>query len=62
MTQEEKDKLFEQLNQMVELCNQSITIWTRLMEQGNYPTEKCLEHINLNNQQKEACFSIIKKI
>ncbi len=31
------------------------------MEQGKYPTEDCLEHINISNQQKEACLKIIEK-
>ena len=61
MTQEEKDKLIEKLNQMVELSNKSITIWTKLMEQCNYPKKVCLEQININNQEKEACFKIIRK-
>lgn len=61
MTQEEKDKLLEKLNQMVEHSNKAITIWTNLMEQGKYPTEDCLEHINISNQQKEACLKMIRK-
>jgi hypothetical protein len=61
MTQEEKDRLLEKLNQMVELSNKAITIWTNLMEQGKYPAEDCLEHINISNQQKEACLKMIRK-
>ena len=61
MTQEETNKLLETLNQIVERCNKAITIWTSLMEQGKYPKEDCLEHINLNNQQKEACLELIRK-
>ena len=61
MTQEEKDKLIEILNQIVELSNKSINIWTNLMQQGNYPTEDCLKQINISNQKKEACFKIIRK-
>ena len=61
MTQEEKDKLIEILNQMIERSNKSISIWTCLMEQNKYPTENCLKHININNQQKEACLKIIKE-
>lgn len=61
MTQEDKDKLLEKLHQMVERSNQSITIWTRLMEQNKYPTEDCLEHINLSNKTKEAYLKIIRK-
>lgn len=61
MTQEDKDKLLEKLHQMVEHCNKSITIWTRLMEQGKYPMEDCLEHINTNIQQKKACLKMIIK-
>lgn len=61
MTQEEKDKLIEILNQMVERSNKAITIWTNLMEQGKYPTGACLEQINISNQQKEACLKIIRK-
>lgn len=61
MTQEETNKLLETLNQIVERCNKAITIWTNLMEQGKYPKEDCLEHINLSNQQKEACLELIRK-
>ena len=61
MTKEEKDKLIKTLNQMIERSNKSISIWTRLMEQGKYPTEDCLKHININKQQKEACLKIIKE-
>jgi uncharacterized protein YeaC (DUF1315 family) len=61
MTQEDKDKLLKKLNQMVEHSNKAITIWTRLMEQGKYPPEDCLVHINLSNQQKEACLKMIRK-
>ena len=61
MTKEEKDKLIKTLNQMIERSNESISIWTRLVEQGKYPTEDCLKHINISNQQKEACLKIIKE-
>ena len=61
MTQEDKDKVLEKLNQIIELSNKAITIWTNLMEQGKYPIEDCLEHINLSNQQKEACLKMIRK-
>lgn len=61
MTQEDKDKLLEKLHQMVERSNKSITIWTRLMEQNKYPTEDCLEHINLSNKTKEAYLKMIRK-
>lgn len=61
MTREEKNKLIEILNQIVERSDKAITIWTRLMEQGKYPTEDCLEHINLSNQQKEAYLKIIRE-
>lgn len=60
MKQEDKDKLLETLNQMVQLSNKVNTIWTSLMEQGKYPVGNCLEHIYLNNQQKEECIKIIK--
>lgn len=61
MTQEDKNKLLEKLNQMVECSNKAIAIWTNLMEQGKYPMENCLEHINRSNQQKEACLKMIRK-
>ena len=61
MTQEEKDKLLEKLNQMVERSNKAITIWTRLMEQGQYPMQDCLEHIEISNKTKESCLEMIKK-
>ena len=61
MTQEEKNKLITKLNQMVERSNKAITIWTRLMEQGQYPMQDCLEHIEISNKTKESCFEIIKK-
>lgn len=32
MTQKEKDKVLEKLNQIVESSNKSITIWNNLME------------------------------
>ena len=52
MTQEEKNKLIAKLNQMVERSNKAITIWTRLMEQGQYPMQDCLEHIEISNKIK----------
>lgn len=61
MEQEDKDKLVEKLNQMIELSNKSITLWTRLMEQDIYPTKDCLEHINLSNKTKESCLKMIRK-
>ena len=61
MTQEEIDKLIEIVNQIVERSDKAIAIWTSLMEQGKYPKKDCLEHINLSNQQKEACLKIIKE-
>ena len=61
MTQEEKNKLIAKLNQMVERSNKAITIWTRLMEQGQYPMQDCLEHIEISNKTKESCLEMIKK-
>ena len=62
MTQEDKDKLLEKLNQMVELSNKAITIWTSLMECGKYPAEDCLKQIHINNETKESCLKLIEKI
>lgn len=39
MTQEEKNKLLENLNQIIELSNKSIIVWFNLMKQGKYPVE-----------------------
>ena len=61
MTQEDIDKLLKKLYQMLEKCDKAISIWKNLMEQGKYPTEDCLEHINISNQQKEACLKMIEK-
>ena len=61
MTQEDIDKLLKNLYQMLEKCDKAISIWKNLMEQGKYPTEDCLEHININNQQKDACLKMIRK-
>lgn len=61
MEQEDKDKLVEKFNQLLELSNKSITLWNCLMEQGIYPTKDCLEHINLNNKTKEECLKFIRK-
>ena len=60
MTQEEKNKLLENLNQMIELSNKSIIAWVNLMKQGKYPIEYCLEHISLKNKQKEVYFSMMQ--
>lgn len=60
MKQENKDKLLEHINQIVELSNKVNTIWTSLMEQGKYHIGDCLEHIYLNNQQKEECLKTIR--
>ena len=43
MTQEEKDELLKKLNQMIELSDRTISIWTILMNQGAYPIEYCFE-------------------
>lgn len=61
MTQEDIDKLLKKLYQMLEKCDKAISIWKNLMEQGKYPTEDCLEHININNQQKDTCLKMIRK-
>ena len=61
MTQEDIDKLLKKLYQMLEKSDKAISIWKNLMEQGKYPTEDCLEHINISNQQKEACLKMIRK-
>lgn len=61
MEQEDKDKLVEKFNQLLELSNKSINLWNLLMEQGIYPTKDCLEHINLNNKTKEECLKFIRK-
>lgn len=61
MTQEEKDKLLEKLNQMVELSNKEITIWTSLMECGEYPAEDCLKQIRINNKTKESYLKLIEE-
>lgn len=62
MTQEEKDELLESLNNFIELCDKSIAAWTRLSEKGEYPDKDCLEHINENNRQKEACINLKKRV
>ena len=62
MTQEEKDELLESLNQFIELCDKSIAALTRLMGKGEYPDKDCLEHINKNNRQKEACINLKKRV
>lgn len=61
MTQEEKNKLIAKLNQMVERSNKAIAFWTRLMEQGQYPMQDCLERIEISNKTKESCLEMIKK-
>lgn len=61
MEQEDKDKLVEKFNQLLEFSNKSITLWNLLMEQGIYPTKDCLEHISLNNKTKEECLKFIRK-
>lgn len=60
MTQEEKNKLLENLNQMIDISNKSIIVWVNLMKQGKYPIEYCLEHITLNNKQKEVYLGMIQ--
>ena len=61
MTQEEKNKLIAKLNQMVERSNKAIAFWTHLMEQGQYPMQDCLDHIEISNKTKESCLEMIKK-
>ena len=61
MTQEEKDKLLEKLNQMLEKSDKAISIWNRLLETNEYPEENCLKQIDINNQQKKAIIKMIKK-
>ena len=61
MIQEEKDKLLKQLNQIVELSNKAITIWTGLLERGEYPAEDCLKQIHINNKTKESCLKLIEE-
>ena len=60
MTQEEKDRLLEKLNQMLKKCDEAISIWNRLLETNEYPEEDCLEQIDINNQQKKAIIRMIK--
>ena len=61
MTQEEKDKLLEKLNQMVEQSNKAITIWTNLMERAEYPAEVCLKQIYIINKTKELYLKLIEE-
>ena len=61
MTQEEKDKLLEKLNQMLEESDKAISIWNRLLETNEYPEEDCLKQIDINYQQKKAIIKMIKK-
>lgn len=37
MTQKEKDKLLEKLNQMLEKSDKAISIWIELMKNDKYP-------------------------
>ena len=61
MKQEDKDKLLEKLNQMLEKSDKAISIWVRLMENDKYPKEDCLKQINISNQQKESILKMIEK-
>ena len=61
MTQKEKEKLLEKLNQMLEKSDKAISIWVGLMENDKYPKEDCLKQINISNQQKEAILKMIEK-
>ena len=62
MTQEEKDELLKKLNQMIELSDRTISIWTILMNQGAYPVEYCFEQINLSNRLKEEYLNLKKNV
>ena len=60
MTIEETGRLLDKLNQMLEKSDKAISIWTDLMEQGKYPKEDCLKHIDVSNQQKNAILKMIE--
>lgn len=62
MTQKEKDEMLKKLDQMIELSDRTISIWTILMNQGAYPIEYCFEHINLSNLLKEEYLKLKKQI
>ena len=62
MKQEDKDKLLEKLNQMLERADKAISILVRLMENDTYPKEDCLEQIDTSNKQKEAILKMIENM
>ena len=61
MKREDKDKLLEKLNQMLEKSDEAISIWNRLLKTNEYPEETCLKQIDINNQQKKAILKMIEK-
>lgn len=61
MTQKEKDKLLEKLNQMLEKSDKAISFWIELMKNDKYPKEDCLKQIDISNKQKESILKMIEK-
>jgi hypothetical protein len=61
MTQEEKDKMLEKLNKMLEKSDKAISIYNRLLDNKSCPEEHCLKQIDMINQKKKAIIEMIKK-
>lgn len=59
MTQEEKDQVIKILEENIILCDQSINLLKSLK---NYPTENILNHIKINEKQKELINREILKL
>lgn len=64
MRQEEKDKIIRTYEEVLKKCDESISIWTSLMNNdvSGFSKNDCLEHISIQQSQKELVIKLIEDL
>lgn len=64
MRQEEKDKVIRTYEEVLKKCDDSISMWTSLMNNAvsGFSKNDCLEHISIQQKQKDLIIKLIKDL
>lgn len=64
MRQEEKDKAIRTSEEILKKCDDSISMWISLMNNdvSGFSKNDCLEHISIQENQKELIVNLIEEL
>ena len=64
MRQEEKDKAIRTYEEVLKKCDDSISMWTSLMNNdvSGFSKNDCLKHISIQQRQKDLIIKLIEDL